>query len=94
MNEITDEKLKKYFDLTGRALKKIKIKVPEDVNLKKVAEDFLDLAERYYKDARYFEEKGDIVNAFAAVTYAHAFLDAGARLGVFDVKDNKLFMVD
>ena len=94
MNEITDEKLKKYFDLTGRALKKIKIKVPEDVNLKKVADDFLDLAERYYKDARYFEEKGDIVNAFAAVTYAHAFLDAGARLGVFDVKDNKLFMVD
>lgn len=94
MNEITDEKLKKYFDLTGRALKKVKIKVPDNVNLRKVAEDFVDMAERYYKDAKYFEEKGDIVNAFAAVTYAHAFLDAGARLGVFDVKDNKLFMVD
>lgn len=94
MNEITDEKLRKYFKLTDKALKKVKIKVPKDVNLKKVAEDFVDMAERYYKDAKYFEEKGDIVNAFAAVTYAHAFLDAGARLGVFDVKDNKLFMVD
>lgn len=94
MKEITDEKLKKYFSLTEKALKKVKIKIPDNVNLKRVAEDFLDLAERYYKDAKYFEEKGDMVNAFAAVTYAHAFLDAGARLGVFDVKDNKLFMVD
>lgn len=94
MKEITDEKLKKYFSLTEKALKKVRIKIPDNVNLKRVAEDFLDLAERYYKDAKYFEEKGDMVNAFAAVTYAHAFLDAGARLGVFDVKDNKLFMVD
>tara|TARA_Y100000310_G_C20687231_1_gene819867 strand:+ start:3162 stop:3305 length:144 start_codon:yes stop_codon:yes gene_type:complete len=40
------------------------------------------------------KKKGDIINAFAAVNYAHAFLDAGARLKVFDVHNSKLFMVD
>lgn len=86
-----DEKLKKYFELTSRALKKVKIVDKH----RKEAEDFLDLAQRYFDDAKYFEKKGDIVNAFGAVVYAHAFLDAGARLGFFDVgKDNELFMVD
>ena len=61
----------------------------------KQAEDILDMAKRYYDDAKFFEKKGDLVNAFGAVCYAHAFLDIGARLGFFDVgKDSKLFMVD
>lgn len=86
-----DQKLQKYFELTSKALKKVKIVEKH----KKEAEDFLDLAQRYYDDAKYFEKKGDLVNAFGAVVYAHAFLDAGARLGFFDVgKDNELFMVN
>ena len=86
-----DEKLKKNFDITSKALKKVKIVEKH----RKEAEDFLDLAQRYFDDAKYFEKKGDLINAFGAVVYAHAFLDAGARLGFFDVgKDNELFMVD
>ena len=86
-----DQKLAKYFELTSRALEKVKI-VEEH---KKQAEDILDLAKQYYDDAKYFEKKGDLVNAFGAVCYSHAFLDIGARLGLFDVgKDNELFMVD
>ena len=85
------DKLTKYFGLTAKALKKVKIVEKH----KKEAEDLLDLAQRYYDDAKYFEKKGDLVNAFGAVVYAHAFLDIGARLGLFDVgKDSKLFMVD
>lgn len=88
------EKLNKYIKVTEKAFKEVKIKVPKDIDLKKVAEDFLDLANRYYKDALYFKEKGKIIEAFAAINYSHAFLDAGARLKVFDVKDSKLFMID
>ena len=40
------------------------------------------------------KKKGNIVNAFAALNYAHGWLDAGARLGIFDVHDSKLFTVD
>ena len=89
------EKLEKYFKITEEALSKIVIaKGNKRINSNDVGKDFLDLAKRYFNDAKYFKEKGDLINAFAAVTYAHAFLDCGARLGVFDVKDSRLFMVD
>ncbi len=89
-NELAN-KLNKYIGLTGNALQKIKIVQSR----KKEAEDILDLAKRYYSDAQYFHKKEDLVNAFGAVVYAHAFLDIGARIGLFDVgRDNKMFMVD
>ena len=95
MNTVTDKKLEKYFDVTGRALKKVKIAKKKDIDWKASAEDFLDMAQRYYDDAQHFKEKGDIVTAFAALNYAHGWLDAGARLGLFDVgRDNVLFTVD
>lgn len=85
------EKLSNYFELTSSAFEKVKIVEKH----RKEAEDLLDLAKRYYNDAKYFEQKGDLVNAFGAICYSHAFLDIGARLGFFDVgKDSKLFMVD
>ena len=91
MNPAIEDKLKKYFELTSAALKKVKIVEKH----KKEAEDLLNLAKCYFDDAKHFEKKGDLVNAFGAVCYSHAFLDVGARLGFFDVgKDNKLFMVD
>jgi len=95
MNTITDEKLEKYFDVTSRALKKVKIVEKVEIDAKKSAEDFLDMATRYFEDAKHFKEKGDIVTAFAALNYAHGWLDAGARIGLFDVdRDSVLFTVD
>lgn len=92
---VTLDKLAKYFDVTGRALKKVKIAKQKEINWQASAEDFLDMAQRYYSDAQHFADKGDIVTAFAALNYAHGWLDAGARLGLFDVgKDNVLFTVD
>jgi hypothetical protein len=93
MREITDAKLERYFDLTDRALKKVKIKPPQGWEAK--AKDMLDMAQRYFSDAKHFKEKGDIVNAFACLNYAHGWLDAGARLGLFDVDhDDTLFTVE
>ena len=54
-----EQKLKKYFELTSLALKKVKI---VEIH-KKQASDLLDLSQRYFKDAKHFEEKGDLVNA-------------------------------
>jgi len=95
MNEITPEKLARYFDVTGRALKKVKIAEEKPIKWKEAAEDFLDMATRYFEDAKHFEKNGQIVDAFAALNYAHGWLDAGARLRLFDVDgDNVLFTVD
>lgn len=95
MKEITEQKLKKYFEVTGKALKKVKVSPPKGTHLYNAATDFLDMAKRYYEDAKHFEQKEDYVNAFAALNYAHGWLDAGARIGLFDVgHDSKLFTVD
>lgn len=90
---ITSEKLKQYFAITKEALDKARNAL--DDSRQQQAVDFLDMASRYYQDAQYFlETKKDAVLAFAALNYAHGWLDAGARIGLFKVKDNKLFTVD
>lgn len=89
---ITKEKLTDYLDKTKRALAKVKISVPERSHLKNIAEDFLNMATSYYSDANHFFEKGEYVDAFACVNYAHGWLDAGVRYGLFDVGiDYELF---
>ena len=90
---ITVEKLEKYFSITKEALDMAKDKL-DSARLKQ-AEDFFDMAERYYKDAGHFYSiKKDMVLAFAALNYAHGWLDAGARIGLFQVNDSRLFTVD
>ncbi|MCF7861275.1 DUF357 domain-containing protein [Candidatus Woesearchaeota archaeon] len=92
---ITKQKIEKYLKITAKAIKKVKIIVPKGTHLERTAEDMLDMAQRYHKDSIHFKSKGDFINAFAAVNYAHGWLDAGARIGVFDVDhDSKLFTVD
>lgn len=92
---VSDCKLAKYFDISTRAYNKVKISAPKDTHLEKIAQDYLMMAKTYIDDAHHFKEKGDIVNAFAALNYAHGWLDAGARLGIFDVDhDSVLFTVD
>ena len=89
---ITKEKLTDYLDKTKRALAKVKISAPERSHLKIIAEDFLKMATAYYSDADHFFEKGEYVDAFACVNYAHGWLDAGVRYGLFDVgSDDILF---
>jgi hypothetical protein len=85
-------KTEKDIDLTGRALEKIKILAPERSHLRKIADDYLTMARAYYEDAKHFYDKGDYLNAFGCVNYAHGWLDAGARQGIFDVGgDDQLF---
>lgn len=89
---ISKEKLVDYLGKTERALAKVKLTAPERSHAKKIAEDFLNMASSYFSDAKHFFEKGDYVDAFACVNYAHGWLDAGVRFGLFDVGcDDELF---
>ncbi|MDD4308442.1 MAG: DUF357 domain-containing protein [Thermoplasmata archaeon] len=90
--EITKEHLARYLEKTSAALKKVKIAAPEPSHHRKLAEDFLSMAQAYFNDANHFFREGDYVNAFGCVNYSHGWLDAGARLGLFDVGgDDTLF---
>ncbi len=85
-------KVEKYFFLTETALKKIEFKENLSEKEKSIADDFFGMAENYFSDAKHFSEKNDLLNALAALSYAHAWLDAGVRSGLFDgKKDDKLF---
>jgi len=86
--EITDEILDHYFSLTQKAYEKIKIAPPQNSHLYPIARDFLNMAQAYIEDAKYFRENGDYIRALGAIYYAHGWLDAGARLGLFDVGDD------
>ncbi len=90
VNVICDRRLDKYFDITGRALEKVR-NADKDRERIRDASDFLDMASRYFSDAKHFREKDNYVLALAAVNYAHAWLDAGARIGLFKVRDKELF---
>lgn len=95
MKELTSQKVLQYLSISTKALKKAKICVPKKTHLHTVALDVIDMVERYLSDAKHFFEKEDYVNAFAAINYAHGWLDAGARLGLFDVgHDSTLFTVE
>ncbi len=91
-----EQKLHKYWSMTEKALSLVKI-AATDKNSKeyKSAADFLQMAKNYLSDSRHFAKKGDILTALAAASYAHAWLDAGARLGLFKVDGSSgLFTVD
>ena len=90
-DKITKQKLDKYFDLTNRALEKVKKNIIK--GREKDAKEIIEMVSNHLSDARHFEQKGEIVDAFAALNYAHGWLDSGVRLGVFDVNDEKLFTI-
>jgi hypothetical protein len=100
---ITKERLEKEFKVTGSALELAKSKRVNqkdkdgkpDSRLENAADEFLDMATRYFEDAMHFAEKGDLATAFGCLNYSHGWLDAGARLGLWDVKGHSdLFVVD
>jgi hypothetical protein len=91
MNKITSERVQKYKGITKKALAIARDSVIK--GKKTYAQEIFDMVENYVSDAEHFEKKGDLVNAFAALNYAHGWLDAGVRLDIFDVKDNKLFTI-
>ena len=47
-----------------------------DKKLTEAQEKTVELAKRYYEDAKYYLDKGDFFTAFGCINYAHGLLDA------------------
>ena len=90
-DKIAKEKINKYYKLTSKALAIAKTSIAKRKEIQ--AREIILMVECYLSDAKHFEKKGDYVNAFACLNYAHGWIDAGARLRIFNVKDDKLFSV-
>ena len=91
INLVCKARLNKYKKLSEKAFEMAKKAVAK--GREKEAREIIEMVSCYLSDAKYFEKRGHYVNAFACLNYAHGWLDAGSRLGIFDVKDSRLFVV-
>lgn len=88
------EKTDRYGELLAEALDAATVAAPDGTPLADGAGECIEMAESYLEDGRHFREQGDPVNALAAFSYGHAWLDAGARIGLLDVPtEGHLFTV-
>jgi len=90
-DKITKENLNKYWNITKKALAIAEKSII--AGKENEAKEITKMVSCYLSDSKYFEKKGDFANAFGAVYYAHGWLDAGVRLKIFDVSDDKLFTI-
>jgi hypothetical protein len=81
------EKTDRYERLLAEALDAAETVPPAETPLADAAAEYEEMARSYLEDGRHFRDDDDPVNALAAFSYGHAWLDAGARIGLFDVPD-------
>jgi hypothetical protein len=88
------EKTDRYERLLAEAVAEATVAGPAETPLADAGADCMEMAESYLEDGRHFRDEDDLVNALAAFSYGHAFLDAGARIGLLDVpREGHLFTV-
>jgi len=88
------EKTDRYEQLLSTALDVAEIAPQEGTPLHEAALECREMARSYLEDGRHFREQGDPVNALASFSYGHGWMDAGARIGVFEVPaEGHLFTV-
>ncbi len=90
-DKVSMEKLDKYQAISEKALSMAKKNIAR--NKQKQALEIIKMVECYLQDSIYFKKTKNLVNSFAAINYAHGWLDTGVRLGIFNVKDSRLFVV-
>ncbi len=87
------EKTDRYERLLDEAVAAADPAVPPETPLGDATAELLEMATAYLEDGRHFRQRDDPVNALAAFSYGHAWLDAGARIGLLSVPDSELFTV-
>ena len=81
---VTVERVKAYLDITRRAREKAtELVEPTSGEGQKLAV-MMRMADDYTSDAEHFLNTGDLVRAFGAINYAHAWIDAGVKIGWLD----------
>lgn len=87
-----EEKVERYISIEKEALEKLRIAVPGNSFLNEFGKNAMQMIESYFSDAKHFRDRGDMVNAFAALNYSYGWIDCLVRLGVLDGgEDDRLF---
>ena len=88
---VTREKVEQYLALTAEARTKATPIAKTDVDVARLT-SMMRMCDDYQADAKHFLEQGDLVRAFGAINYAHAWIDAAVRIGLMNGHgDDRLF---
>jgi|TARA_B100000902_G_C26529797_1_gene537313 hypothetical protein len=88
---ITEERVQKYISITLEARNKATPIKLSNADTKRL-DSMMRMCDDYFSDAKYFLENGDLVRAFGAINYSHAWIDAAVRIGFMDGhEDDVLF---
>ena len=89
------EKTDRYERMFADALEEAEVAVPASTPLGEAAAEIREMALSYLEDGRHFRENGDPVNALAAFSYGYGWLDAGVRMGLFEIpEETHLFTME
>lgn len=82
--EVTPELIERYLSLTAAARAKATPLHPEGSEEAKRLATMMEMADSYASDAAWFRDNGDLVRAFGAINYAHAWIDCAVKIGLMD----------
>ena len=88
---VTREKVEEHLAITAEARAKA-TPCAQGAEDEQRLTSMMRMCDDYAADARHFMESGDLVSAFGAINYSHAWLDAAVRIGLLDGHgDDRLF---
>jgi hypothetical protein len=89
--QVTIERIERYLQITQEAREKATPCTSGDKDEARLA-TMMKMCDDYVADARHFASEGDLVSAFGAINYAHAWIDAAVKIGLMDGHgDDRLF---
>ena len=90
-----EEKTDRYGEMLEAALDAADPAAPPGTPLGAAAAEVVEMAESYLDDGRHFRASDDPVNALASFSYGYGWLDAGVRMGLFEIPgDSDLFTTE
>jgi hypothetical protein len=90
-DQVTIERIERYLQITQEAREKATPSTSNDKDEARLT-TMMKMCDDYVADARHFASEGDLVSAFGAINYAHAWIDAAVKIGLMDGHgDDRLF---
>ena len=83
------EKIERYLLITSKAREKATPITKSEDDEKKLSL-MLRMCDDYASDARHFLDSGNLIDAFGAINYAHAWIDAAVKIGFLDGHDDDI----
>ena len=81
MDDDLKERTEREISMMEKVFRALSVKDDEN----KLSSEFFDMSSNYFNDSKFFMEKKDYIRAFEAIVISWAYIDAGIKVGLFEV---------